>query len=56
MNNFKNEVLYQTTMSLVRIMLKNKQIEPEEYRRIDKIFIEKYKPIIGSLFSDITLT
>jgi len=53
---FKNEKLYQTTMSVARNMLTEGLITEEEYREIDTIFTEKYQPVFGGLFSDISLT
>lgn len=53
---FRNEKLYQTTMHLARKMLEESIISEEEYRQIDTIFLEKYKPVFGTLFSDISLT
>ena len=50
---FRNEKLYQTTMHLVRQMLEDGVISAEEYRRIDAVFLKKYQPLFGSLFSDI---
>ena len=55
-DEFRNEKLYQTTMSIARTMLKEGIISEEEYRRIDTIFLEKYRPVFGTLFSDISLT
>lgn len=53
---FRNEKLYQTTMHLARKMLDEGIISEEEYRQIDTIFLEKYKPVFGTLLSDISLT
>lgn len=53
---FQNEKLYQTTMSIARKMLQEGIVSEEEYRQIDTIFLEKYKPVFGTLFSDISLT
>ncbi len=53
---FRNEKLYQTTMYFVRKILSEGIISEEEYRQIDTIFLEKYKPVFGTLFSDISLT
>lgn len=53
---FRNEKLYQTTMSMARKMLNESIISEEEYCQIDTIFLEKYSPIFGTLFSGITLT
>ena len=52
----RNEKLYQTTMHLARKMLDEGIISEEEYRQIDTIVLEKYKPVFGTLFSDISLT
>ena len=53
---FKNEKLYLATMHIARKMLNEGLITEEEYRQIDTIFLEKYKPVFGTLFSDISLT
>lgn len=53
---FQNEKLYQTTMQIARKMLKEGIVSEEEYRQIDTIFLEKYHPVFGTLFSDISLT
>lgn len=53
---FRNEKLYQTTMHLARKMLEEGVVLEKEYRRIDTIFLEKYKPVFGTLFLDISLT
>jgi hypothetical protein len=43
-------------MSIARKMLQEGIVSEEEYRQIDTIFLEKYKPVFGTLFSDISLT
>ena len=53
--DFKNEKLYQTTMSIARQMLKNKIISNEEYQQIDTIITNKYNPTLGTLFANIDL-
>ena len=53
---FRNEKLYQTTMHLARKLLEEGIISEDEYRQIDTIFLEKYQPVFGTLFSDISLT
>ena len=50
---FRKEKLYQTTMHLVRKLLEDGVISTEDYRRIDAVFLKKYQPLFGSLFSDI---
>ena len=55
-NDFQNEKLYQaTTMSIARRMLHDGLISEEEYRQIDTIFLEKYRPVFGALFSGLLL-
>ena len=56
MTEFQSEMLYQTTMSIVRKMLRDGLISEEEYRQIDTMFIKKYAPKFGTLLSDISLT
>ena len=48
--------MYQATMGMVRRMLSEGIISEEEYQRVDKIFLEKYRPVIGTIFSDTALT
>ena len=49
---FRAEKLYQTTMRIAREMLENGLISGEEYQRINAVFLEKYKPVFGVLFSE----
>lgn len=49
----RQEKLYQVTMSMVRRMLAEGLITEEEYRQIDTMFLEKYRPLFGTLFSEI---
>ena len=53
--DFRNERLYQTTMSAVKKLLNQGTISKEEYGQIDTIFREKYRPSLGSLLFDINL-
>ena len=55
-NDFQKEKLYQATMSMARKMLHDGLISEEEYRQVDTIFLEKYQPGFGTLFSDLSLT
>ena len=50
---FRKEKLYQVTMCIARKMLKDGLISTDEYRRLDDIFLKKYNPVYGSIFSDI---
>ena len=53
---FNNEKLYQVTMTIVRSMLDKGMISTDEYTQIDTMMQEKYKPSLGTLFTDIRLT
>ena len=48
----QNELMYQITMSKVKKMLEHGLILKEEYDAIDTIFLNKYKPVFGTLFSE----
>lgn len=55
-DDFRKEKLYQATMSMARKMLVEGLISEEEYHQIDTIFIAKYRPVFGALFSGLPLT
>ena len=50
---FQNEKLYQATMNLARRMQKEGLISEADYCRLDKLFLAKYRPVIGALSADI---
>lgn len=52
---FGSEKLYQATMSMAKNLLIKGIVSTDEYKQIDTIFREKYKPSLGILFSDIDL-
>ena len=52
---FRNEKLYQTTISIAKKLLSEGIISRSDYCQIDTIFLNKYKPVFGTLFSDISL-
>lgn len=54
-DEFRNEGLYQTTMSMVKNLLIQGVISKEEYSQIDTVFRKKYRPTFGSLLFDIDL-
>jgi transcriptional regulator CtsR len=54
-DQFRNELLYQTTMSIAKNLLKQEVISKKEYKLIDTIFTKKYNPSLGSLLADINL-
>lgn len=51
---FENEKMYQYTMAIVRNMRKQGLITGNEYSEIDTIFLKKYRPVLGSLYSEMT--
>ncbi len=51
---FLRELKYQATMNVARQMLSSGLITEEEYTVIDTIFLEKYAPSLGTLFSELT--
>ena len=53
---FQREKMYQATMGMVRRMLSEGLISLEEYAKVEQIFLEKYKPLIGSIYAKIPLT
>lgn len=58
MNNeqFELEKKYQASILCFKQMLENGKITQEEYQQIDTILLKKYRPLLGSLCSDIRLT
>ena len=44
--DFKKEKLYQATMHIARRMLAQNLISPQDYRRVDEIFLAKYRPLL----------
>ena len=52
---FQREKMYLTTMTIARNLLKKGIISEDEYHEIDTKFTNKYRPSLGTLFSDIGL-
>ena len=46
---FDRESRYRVSLSIAGTMLRNGLISEEDYRIIDTIFIEKYRPLFGGL-------
>ena len=53
-DQFEREKLYQATMNMFKGMLKEGVIDEAQYAAIDARMLEKYKPLLGTLFSDST--
>ena len=54
--DFRREKLYQGTMYLLRYMLSEGLINNGEYKKAEQLMLEKYHPVLGALFSNISLT
>ena len=55
-DQFEREKLYQATMNMFRSMLKKGLITEEQYTIIDTKMLQKYQPLLGTLFAAQTLT
>ena len=55
-DQFEREKLYQATMNMFRSMLKKGLITEEQYAIIDTKMLQKYQPLLGTLFSAHSLT
>lgn len=54
-DRLKAELLYQSTMKVALKAYKDGLMSKEDYKQIDTIFTQKYRPSLGSLFVDISL-
>ena len=54
--DFRREKLYQGTMHLLRSMLAEGLINGGEYKQAEQLMVEKYHPVLGELFSSLSLT
>lgn len=52
----EREAGYQASMLMFRSLLEKGIFTVEEYKTAEQMMQEKYKPIVGTLFSDIELT
>ena len=53
---YNDEKLYQATMAVAKSMLTKGLITSEEYALIDTKMLEKYRPILGTLLANTSLT
>ena len=51
---FEREKLYQATMNVFDGMLKKGLITEEQYAIINTKMLEKYRPLLGTLFAELT--
>ena len=54
--DFCREKLYQGTMHLLRSMLAEGAITCDEYEKAEQLMLKKYQPVLGTLFSTLSLT
>ena len=54
--DFRQEKLYQATMHILRTMLSKGLIDCNEYKKTEQLMLKKYHPVLGALFSNISLT
>jgi len=47
--DFRRERLYQASIAVARTMLQKGLITDDEYRQIDTMFLNKYRPLLGGL-------
>ncbi len=52
----EREADYQASMLMFRSLLEKGILTSEEYKTAEQMMAEKYKPIVGTLFSNIELT
>ena len=55
-DQFEREKLYQATMNMFRSMLKKGLITEEQYTIINTKMLQKYQPLLGTLFAARPLT
>ena len=55
-DQFEREKLYQATMNMFRSMLKKGLITEEQYAIIDTKMLQKYQPLLATLFAAQPLT
>lgn len=55
-SRFGDELLFQGSMNMAMSMLESGTITEQEYKEIQRKFIEKYNPPLGTLLSEIKLT
>ncbi|WP_368269900.1 SHOCT domain-containing protein [Enterocloster clostridioformis] len=51
---FEAEMNYQAAIEIAEGFRKNGLLTEEEYHQIDTILLQKYRPLLGGLSSDIT--
>ena len=49
-----NDMLYHAAISMAKSMLEKGLITEEQYAIIDAKMLEKYRPLLGTLFAELT--
>ena len=52
---FNREKNYLLTMRMAKKMLEAGIITTDEYGRLDKLFLDKYNPVLGRVYSELDL-
>lgn len=52
--DLRNDILYHMALSMAKNMLERGLLSQEEYAEMDTILLKKYRPYLGSLFSENT--
>ena len=55
MKEWTSEIMYMTTMTIVKNLLKQGVFTEDDYKEVDTIIHKKYDASLGSLLFDITL-
>lgn len=54
--DFEREAKYLAAMHIFRSLLKKGLLTTEDYNKAEQLMVKKYKPKIGTLFSELALT
>ena len=52
---FNREKNYLLTMRMAKKMLEAGIVTTDEYRRLDKLFLDKYNPVLSRVYSELDL-
>ncbi len=53
---FQAEKQYQVAVAMAKSLLRKDLLTHEEYAAIDTVLLDKFRPLLGALLSDHTLT
>lgn len=49
--HFQREARYQASLSIAKALLRQGLISQDEYKTVDAFLLDKYRPVLGSLFA-----